>query len=93
MRRELPPAFRAKFGIPIEYIGRRGSEVAAQLRVERRAGFNTVDVVITGVGTVATILYPEKMLDPLKPALILPEVVDPSKWKKGLAIKSACLNL
>src|SRR5262245_16500321 len=29
------------------------------------------------------IMYPEKMLDPLKPALMFPEVVNPSKWKRG----------
>jgi iron(III) transport system substrate-binding protein len=29
------------------------------------------------------IFYPEKMLDPLKPVLILPEVLDPAKWKMG----------
>jgi ABC-type Fe3+ transport system substrate-binding protein len=27
--------------------------------------------------------YNEKLLDPLKPALMLPDVLDPSKWKKG----------
>jgi iron(III) transport system substrate-binding protein len=31
----------------------------------------------------APVLYPEKMLAPLKPLLILPEVIDPTKWKKG----------
>jgi ABC-type Fe3+ transport system substrate-binding protein len=31
----------------------------------------------------STVLYQEKMLDPLRPALILPEVVEPSKWKAG----------
>ena len=83
VRLELPTAFQARFGIPVEYIGRRGSQVVGQLRVERRAGFNTIDVVLTGVGTAATTFHPEKMLDPIRPALILPEVVDPSKWKKG----------
>jgi iron(III) transport system substrate-binding protein len=29
------------------------------------------------------IMYPEKMLDPLKPVLLLPEVTNPSKWKTG----------
>jgi hypothetical protein len=38
---------------------------------------------MTGINTVANILYPNKMLDPLKPALILPEVVESSKWKKS----------
>ena len=83
VRRELPPAFLARFGIPVEYLGSRGGAVAARLRVERRAGFNTVDVMIIGVRTAATIFYPEKVLDPLRPALILPEVLDSSKWKRG----------
>ena len=52
--------------------------MATRLRVERRAGFNTVDVMITGVRSAATTFYPEKVLDPLRPALILPEVLDSS---------------
>jgi iron(III) transport system substrate-binding protein len=36
-----------------------------------------------GGNTTADVLYPEKMIDPLKPMLTLPEVVDPSKWKRG----------
>ena len=31
----------------------------------------------------ANILYAEKMLDPLRPMLVLPEVLDPKTWKKG----------
>ena len=29
------------------------------------------------------VYYPEKMIDPLKPLLILPEVTEESKWKRG----------
>jgi hypothetical protein len=29
------------------------------------------------------VLYPAKALDPIKPALILPEVIDQSKWWEG----------
>jgi len=83
VRRELPTAFKARFGIPIEYIGGRLSQIAARLRVERRAGVYTVDAFLGSIPTMATILYPEKMLDPLKSGLMFPEVVDPSKWKKG----------
>jgi len=82
-RRELPKRFSGKFGIPVEYIGARSSETAAKLRLERRAGLYSMDVFLSGIGTASTILYPEKMLDPLRPHLILPEVVDPSKWKRG----------
>jgi len=83
VRRTLPPAFEARYGIKVEQLVGRGSEIAARMRVERRARVYTVDVVLTGLGTAATVLYPGKMLDPLKPALIRPDVLDPSKWKKG----------
>ena len=82
-RQTIPAKFQARFGIPVEYVSGRSSELAAKLRVERRSGLSTIDVYLSGFGTAATILYPEKMLEPLRPGLILPEVVDPSKWKSG----------
>ena len=81
VRRELPARFKARFGIPVEYIGGRGSQTAAKLRAERRARVYTVDVFMGGLSTIASILHPEHMLEPLKPLLFLPEVVDPSKWR------------
>ena len=82
VRRDLPAAFKKRFGITLEYLGGR-AEIVERLRMERRAGFTTIDVFFSGVTTFVDILYPEKMLDPVKPALLLPEVTDPSKWKKG----------
>lgn len=83
VRRELPAKFTAWLGIPVEYIGGRASETSARVRAERQAGLYTIDVFLVGIDTAATILYPQRMLDPVKPLLILPEVVDGSKWKKG----------
>ncbi|MBA2690085.1 MAG: extracellular solute-binding protein [Burkholderiales bacterium] len=83
VRQELPAAFKARFGVTLEYLGGRSSESTARLRAERSAGVYTADAVLAGIQTMATILHREKMLDPVKPALILPEVVDGSKWKKG----------
>jgi iron(III) transport system substrate-binding protein len=83
LRQALPAAFKERYGITLEYLGGRGSETAAKLRAERQAGVMTVDVAIAGVQTMATIFYREKMLDPIRPTLVLPEVVDGSKWKKG----------
>jgi iron(III) transport system substrate-binding protein len=40
-------------------------------------------VALSGIQTMATIFYREKMLDPLLSVLILPEVLDGSKWAKG----------
>lgn len=83
LRQALPAAFKERFGITLEYLGGRSSEATAKLRAERQAGALTVDVMIAGIQTMATILYREKMLDPIRPVLVLPEVVDGSKWKKG----------
>jgi iron(III) transport system substrate-binding protein len=82
VRRDVPAKFQARFGIAVEYIGGRGGDNFARLRLERQAGVYTVDAVMAGMSNMVD-SYNEKILDPLKPALILPEVVDGSKWKKG----------
>jgi len=83
VREAIPAAFKAKYGITVEYLGGRSSDMAARLRTERQAGIYTIDVALSGTLTMASIFYGEKMLDPLRPALIDPEVTDGSKWKAG----------
>jgi len=83
VRRMLPAAFKKKFGITLEYLGTRTSQTAARLRAERRARLYTLDVIFGGAGSLANILYAEKMIDPLRPMLVLPEVLDPKAWRKG----------
>ncbi len=83
LRQALPAAFKERFGVTLEYLGGRSGEIATRLRAERRAGIYTVDLMLAGIQTMATILYREEMLDPLRSALFLPEATDPSKWKKG----------
>jgi iron(III) transport system substrate-binding protein len=82
VRQELPAKFRARFGIALEYIGRRPGETASKVLVERPLGLYTVDAFLCG-GNTAILLHQQKVLDPVKPTLLLPDVVDPSKWKKG----------
>jgi iron(III) transport system substrate-binding protein len=83
VRQELPAAFKARYGITVEYLGTRSTESSAKLRAERNAGVYTVDVVFAGSDTMAGVYYAEKMLAPLKPELVAPEAIDPSKWKRG----------
>jgi ABC-type Fe3+ transport system substrate-binding protein len=83
MRNEIVPKFTARFGIPVQYIAGGASQIVARLSTERNAKLYSTDIFMAGMNTVANILYPNKMLDPLKPILILPEVVEPSKWRKG----------
>jgi len=83
LRQTLPRVFKQRYGITVDYVGGRSNETAAKLRAERQTGFVSVDVMVGGIQTMATILHREKMLDPLKPALLMPEVIDGSKWKIG----------
>jgi ABC-type Fe3+ transport system substrate-binding protein len=83
MRNEIIPKFTARYGIPVEFIAGRSSEIVARLRNERSAGIYSVDVFLSGPDTTANTLYGEKFTDPLKPLLVLPEVVDGAKWKRG----------
>jgi ABC-type Fe3+ transport system substrate-binding protein len=83
VREGIPKAFKAKYGISVEYLGGRSSDTAARLRTERASGIYSVDAALSGMLTMASIFYAEKMIDPIRPVLIDPEVTDGSKWKAG----------
>jgi iron(III) transport system substrate-binding protein len=84
LRQALPAAFKARYGIALDYIGARaGADSATKMRAERQAGIYSLDVAFAGSQSMALFFYREKMLQPLKPALQLPEVLDNAKWKKG----------
>jgi ABC-type Fe3+ transport system substrate-binding protein len=59
------------------------AETGPRLMAERRAGKFLWDVCICGPTTPFSVLHPAKGLDPIKGTLILPEVVDESKWWGG----------
>src|SRR5438445_6560226 len=67
-------------GINVVSVTGRGNEMTARLMSERRAGKYIGDVYSGGTNSLYNTLYKGKALDPIKPALILPEVVDTSKW-------------
>jgi len=82
VRRALTSGFQKAFpGIRVEYGGGRGGELAAKIIRERRAGIYTTDVWIGGFGTQLSLLRPQGVQDPIRPALILPEVKDPKNWR------------
>jgi iron(III) transport system substrate-binding protein len=83
MRNEVIPKFTARYGIPVEFVAGRSSQIVARLRQERGSGIYSMDVFLSGPDTTANVLYGEKLIDPVKPLLVQPEVVDGSKWKRG----------
>jgi iron(III) transport system substrate-binding protein len=67
--------------ITVEFSGARGGELATRIKSERDAGIYSVDVVISGTSTANAYFKPMKALDPIEPALMLPEVIDPKNWR------------
>jgi len=61
----------------------RGSDLFPKLFSERRAGKYITDVFLAGPTAVHLNLYPAKVLDPMPPALVHPNVTDLSKWWQG----------
>jgi iron(III) transport system substrate-binding protein len=81
MRETVVPEFKKRFGIDVEILTGRGSDTVARIMRERGAGISTVDVLISGMGTVASELYPAKGIASIKSMLVIPEVTDSSKWR------------
>ncbi|MBM2802754.1 MAG: Extracellular solute-binding protein [Deltaproteobacteria bacterium] len=70
--------------IKLTTVGGRGSSFITRITSEIRAGKYIADVCICGVTSPFKIFYEQmKALEPLKPALMLPEVKDESKWWQG----------
>jgi iron(III) transport system substrate-binding protein len=79
----LVEPFQKKYGIPVEYFSDRGAGIGPRLTSERGAGQYLWDVTVTGTTTGLLVLLPGGMLDPMEPALILPDVKDPKNWRGG----------
>jgi iron(III) transport system substrate-binding protein len=69
--------------IKITHITGAGTDLTQRISAERRAGKYVADVYNGGGNSLHQVLYQGKMLDPIKSALILPEVVDPTTWWEG----------
>ncbi len=63
--RALIKAFEAKYGIPVEILEARGSEIRERIRTEQSAGRFAADVLFTSVGQAKLQETEEKALEPL----------------------------
>jgi len=74
-------AFQKAFPkIKVVTVGGSGSVLSQRIAAERRGEKYLADVYNGGGNSLYQALYLAKFLDPIKPALILPEVTDTSKW-------------
>ncbi|HLG70342.1 MAG TPA: extracellular solute-binding protein [Chloroflexota bacterium] len=83
VRTDVAAAFKKQFGIDMEYTGGQSGDAATQLAAERKAGEYSTDAILAGADTMYGQIYGQKMLDPIPPALVLPDAKDASKWPDG----------
>jgi hypothetical protein len=74
---------RAYPRIKVNQLRGRGNDLGPRIIAERRAGRFLVDIFAGGKGTAFATLYIGKVLDSINAILLLPEVVDETKWWRG----------
>lgn len=82
MRAEFTEIFPKRYGIPLEFITMGAAEARVRVDREITAGRLTVDVLIGGAEEIRSLL-PGGHLASIKERLLLPEVVDPKRWRAG----------
>ncbi|MBI4331357.1 MAG: extracellular solute-binding protein [Chloroflexi bacterium] len=83
LRQEMTKGFKNKFGLDVEWLEGKSAELIAKILQERRAGLFIPDLIMGSTTRQQTILKPEGVLDPIKPLLVLPEVLDKKVWFGG----------
>lgn len=77
-------AFQKKFPkIKVNVVTGRGFQLGQRVMNERRGEKYIPDLCITGNITPLTVFHKAKILEPIKPLLLLPEVVNESVWFEG----------
>jgi len=81
-REGLAEPFQKKYGISVELLGMSSAEAATKLQTERTAGQYLWDIMVHGTSP-GVLLTAQGLYDPIKPALVLPEVKEPKNWVDG----------
>jgi iron(III) transport system substrate-binding protein len=83
LRRGIEKVFKQRFGIEPELNVGRAASIIGRIQQESRSGVPYFDVHMGGSESMVTGLLPEGILAALEPAMILPEIKDPSSWWGG----------
>jgi len=79
----IKKGFMAAHGINIEFLSGRGRDLRARILTERQTGLHLADIYWDAAPSMLRELKPVGAIDPMKPLLVLPEVVDPLVWYGG----------
>ena len=69
--------------IRVNYTPGRISELISRIMAEQRAGMRQADLVLGGTDILLGTLKDKGLLQPIRAALVLPEVLDANAWFKG----------
>ena len=88
MTQAFEPVFREVFQkkfpkIKVTLVTGRGPDLSQRVMSERRAERFAVDLYVSGNISPLTVFHNAKILEPVKPLLLLPEVLDTSVWYEG----------
>ncbi|NIO06673.1 MAG: hypothetical protein GTO40_01310, partial [Deltaproteobacteria bacterium] len=84
LRNKMETAFEKRFpGIDLEPVPSRASKQLRRIRDELKAGVHYFDVHVGGAGSMLSGFVGGKIVEPVQPYLILPEVKDPKNWWGG----------
>ena len=84
LRKEFESGFQKAFpGIELELSVARGASNINKIVDEQNAGVRSIDLHVGGTTSIITGLLAQNLLEPVMPAMILPEVRDPKYWWGG----------
>lgn len=84
LRKEFESGFQKAFpGIELELSVARGASNINKAVEEQNAGMRLLDLHIGGTTSIITGLLAQNLVEPVLPAMILPEVRDPKQWWGG----------
>src|SRR6478736_4840148 len=80
LRKDVERSLKQRFGIDAELIAGRAASIVGKIQQEVKAGVNSFDLHLGGSESMVTGLLSEGLLEPLEPAMTLPEVKEPKNW-------------
>jgi iron(III) transport system substrate-binding protein len=82
-KRALKAFTQAHPDIKLEHTGLHSQDFAPRIIQERQAGLFTWDVALIPTSTALQVLRPAGVWDPVRPAIVLPDVKDDAGWEGG----------
>lgn len=83
LRSAIEKSFEKRYGVDVEPVVGRASALVRKMIDEAKAGVRYMDLHMGGSESIVTGLLAERVIDPLEPHMILPEVRDPKQWFGG----------